>query len=68
MRVEVLCENKKEFDELINQLIDEKINYQTHVTESRSWWINGDEWPFKEQKDNVAYEYMVLFWYDGRLI
>lgn len=68
MRIEVLCDNKKEFDELITQLIEGGVNYQTHVTERKTVWISGDEWPDKEHGDMIAYEYMVLFWYDGRLI
>ena len=68
MRVEVVCDNKTEFDEIVKQLIDEGVNYQTHVTERRTVWISGDDWPDKEHGDTVAYEYMVLFWYDGKLI
>lgn len=68
MKICVDCDNKEEFDELVKQLREEGINYQTRILERHTNWLSGDEWPDKESPETVLYDYSVLFWYDGRLI
>jgi len=68
MRVEVDCENKTEFDELVKQLIDEGINYQTRIVERKTVWISGDDWPDTGHPEQFTYEYDVIFWYNRKLI
>ena len=65
MKVICECENRKEYDELIEQLREENINFsateQKHITE---WWNEED--PFKEPV--IFHDYRVVFWYSGKLI
>ena len=65
MKITCECENRKEYDKLIEQLREENMNFsateQKHITE---WWNEDD--PFKEPV--IFHDYRVVFWYSGKLI
>ena len=67
MRITCECDNRKEYNDLIQQLREENLNFsateQKHITE---WWDADD--PEEYQHPISRSDYTVVFYYSGKLI
>ena len=67
MRITCECDNRKEYNDLIQQLRDENMNFsateQKHITE---WW--DEDTPKEECRPVTRSDFTVVFYYSGKLI
>ena len=67
MRITCECDNRKEYNDLIQQLREENLNFsateQKHITE---WWDDDD--PEECRHPVTRSDFTVIFYYSGKLI